>query len=130
MSLNDPLANALSCITNADKTGKSSCIISPGSNIIKEVLKIMKENTYFGDVEKVSEEKGGVLKLNLLGNVNKCGAVKPRFSLTKANYEKFEKRFLPAKGFGILIVTTSQGVMTHTDALKKGTGGKLLAYCY
>lgn len=128
--LNDPTANALNNITNADRGGKTSCLIHPTSNIIKSILGIMKDNQYVGDSEQVSEERGGVLRINLLGNINKCGAVKPRFSITKTNYEKFEKRYLPAKGFGILIATTSQGVMTHTEALKKGIGGKLLAYCY
>lgn len=130
MTLNDPLANALNGITNAEKRGMNSCLISPGSNTIKAVLNILKESRYVGDVETVSEEKGSVLRVNLIGNVNKCGAVKPRFSLTKANYEKFEKRYLPAKGFGVLVVSTSHGVMLHSDALKKGIGGKLLAYCY
>lgn len=128
--LNDPLANALSGITNAEKQGKILCLISPCSNVIRQVLGIMKDNLYLGDLENVSEEKGGLIKANLIGNINKCGAVKPRFSITKKNYERFEKRYLPAKGFGILIVTTSQGVMLHSDALKKGIGGKLLAYCY
>lgn len=128
--LNDPLANALSGITNAEIGGKVSCLANPSSNIIKAVLNLLKENHYLGDIETVSVDKGGILKINLIGNINKCGAVKPRFSLTKANYEKFEKRYLPAKGFGILVVTTSQGIMLHSEALKKGIGGKLLAYCY
>ena len=129
MSLNDPLANVLTIITNAEKRGMTSCV-APSSKVIKAVLGIMKDNLYLGEVETVSEDKGGKLKINLIGNVNKCGAVKPRFSLTKENYEKFEKRYLPAKGFGFLIVTTSQGIMLHSDALKKKIGGKLLAYCY
>jgi len=44
--------------------------------------------------------------------------------------EKFEARYLPAQDFGILIITTNRGVMTHSDAKKMGVGGKLLAYVY
>ncbi len=128
--LNDPLANALSGITNSEISGKTSCLVTPSSNLIKSVLNLLKDNSYLGDIEVVSPDKGGVLKINLIGNINKCGAIKPRFSLTKANYEKFEKRYLPAKGFGFLVVTTSQGIMLHSEALKKKIGGKLLAYCY
>ena len=130
MSLNDPLANALSMILNADKKGIRAVTIQPTSKTLKEVLRIMKENQYLGDAETVTEEKGGIIKLNLLGNVNKCGAIKPRFSITKKNFERFEKRYLPAKGFGLLVVTTSKGIMSHKEALTKGIGGKLLAYCY
>lgn len=130
MSLNDTLANALTKITNAEKRGKTDCLVSPSSNVIKAVLGVMKDNLYIGDIETLSEEKGGLLKINLIGNINKCGAVKPRFALSKENYEKFEKRYLPAKGFGFLVVTTSQGIMSHNEAIKKKIGGKLLAYCY
>ena len=46
------------------------------------------------------------------------------------NYEKYEKRFLPAKGFGILIVSTPKGLMTHEEARKKKLGGVLIVYVY
>jgi len=68
--------------------------------------------------------------LNLTGNINKCGAIKPRFPVTIMDYEKFERRYLPAKNFGILMVSTSKGIMTHEEAKKKGLGGVLIAYCY
>jgi small subunit ribosomal protein S8 len=45
-------------------------------------------------------------------------------------YEKWEKRFLPAVGFGILIVSTQKGVMTHATAIEQGMGGRLIAYVY
>ena len=48
----------------------------------------------------------------------------------KADFEKFERRYLPAKDMGILIVSTPAGIMTHVEAKKKGLGGRLLAYCY
>jgi|SRR3989344_1370389 len=130
MALNDPLANVLSAIMNADKIGKPECKITPKSNMITKVLTIMKDNLYVGEFELISESKGGIIKVNLLGNVNKCGVIKPRFSFTQMNLEKFEKRYLPAKGFGLLIVSTSNGIMTSKQAVEKGIGGKLIAYCY
>ena len=50
--------------------------------------------------------------------------------MSKEEYEKFEKRYLPAKGFGIIIVSTPKGLMIHKEAISKVTGGKLIAYCY
>ncbi|MCD6456656.1 MAG: 30S ribosomal protein S8, partial [Methanophagales archaeon] len=41
-----------------------------------------------------------------------------------------EKRFLPARKFGLLIVTTSKGVMAHEKAIEAGVGGQLLAFVY
>ena len=58
------------------------------------------------------------------------GAIKPRFAVKATEYEKFEKRYLPAKGFGILIVSTVKGLMTHYEAKQQGLGGRLIAYCY
>ena len=70
------------------------------------------------------------MKINLIGSINKCGVVKPRFSVKKNDFEKYEKRYLPAQNFGILIVSTSQGIMTNYEAKEKNLGGKLLAYVY
>lgn len=128
--LNDPLSNAMSKILNAEKTGKNKVIIKPVSKTIKQVLDVMKENGYLGDYKEIEDSKGNLLELNLLGQINKCGSIKPRFSVKNDNFEKFEKRLLPAKDFGIIIVSTSKGVMTQTQATEKKIGGSLLAYCY
>lgn len=130
MSLNDPLANCMSHILNCEKKGKADCLVTPVSKMLLKILEILKTNQYIGDYEVVNKAAGGTIKINLLGNINGCGVVKPRFSITKENYEMFEKRYLPAKGFGLFIVTTSSGVMEHKKALEKGIGGKLVAYCY
>ena len=130
MTLNDPLANVMSHILNSESKGKKECLISPSSKMVLRILSILKENQYIGDFEKVSSLRGGVIKINLIGNINKCGVIKPRFSFTRDNYEMFEKRYLPAKGFGLFIVTTSKGIMSHKEALEKNVGGKFLVYCY
>ncbi len=127
---NDPLAAALSKIMNAERAGKREVLIKPASKLLKEVLNLLNEHNYVGSFEEIDDEKGGVLKVNILGNVNKCGAIKPRFSSKHNNFEKWEKRYLPAKDFGLLIVSTPQGIMAHNLAKEKKTGGKLLAYCY
>ncbi len=128
--LNDTLATALSAVLNKEKVGKKECVIRPSSKIIKIVLQIMNENNYIGSFEEVATQKGNFLKVNLLGNINKCGAIKPRYSVKNEEYEKFEKKYLPAKDFGIILMSTSKGIMTHTEAKKKNIGGKLIAYCY
>ncbi|HHI03935.1 MAG TPA: 30S ribosomal protein S8 [Candidatus Woesearchaeota archaeon] len=128
--LNDPLANALSLILNKGDARIKECIIKPSSKVIKDVLKIMKDNYYVGEFKEIEDSKGNMLSVQLLNKINKCGVIKPRFSVKKDGYEKFEKRFLPAKGFGFLIVSTPQGIMTNDEAKKRCIGGKLLAYCY
>ena len=128
--MNDPIANVLSALKMYEKVGKKELIVHPVSNLMKKMLEIMKEEGYVGELDVVSPGRGGVGKLHLLGSVNNCGVVKPRFSVAVDEFTKFEKRYLPAKGVGILIVSTSQGVMTHAEAIKKGIGGRLIAYMY
>jgi small subunit ribosomal protein S8 len=128
--LNDTLANALSGITNYDKIGKKEYLIHPSSKIIKRVMDIMNQQGYLGTAEVMTPARGGVLKVALLGTINKCSVIKPRFAVTMNTYEKFEKRFLPAKGVGVLIVSTIKGFMTHEEAKAQNLGGRLIAYCY
>ena len=70
------------------------------------------------------------MRLNLIGKVNACGVIKPRYPVKLENFEEVEKNYLPAKDFGVVIVSTPEGIMTHETALEKKTGGVLLAYCY
>ena len=130
MSLQDPLADALSHIKNCEKTKKRMCEIRPTSKTLTKVLTIMNEEGYLGTFEIIDDGRGGILKINLLGKINNCSAIKPRFSFKKHEIERYEKRYLPAKDFGILIVTTPEGIMTHIKAKQKNLGGRLLAYVY
>ncbi len=128
--MNDPLASALSNINNAEKIGKDLCTAKPVSKILNKVLEIMKDRLYIGAFEIVNDNKGGIARINLIGAINRCQAIKPRFSVQRTTYEKFEKRYLPAKDFGILIISTSKGIMTHHEAKENKLGGKLIAYVY
>lgn len=128
--LNDTLANALCITLNAEKARKNTVDIRPTSKIIEQVLNILNERGYVGSNERIKEIGGEKIVLNLLGKINKCGAIKPRLSIKFADIEKFEKRYLPASGFGLLIISTPQGIITNEEARKKRIGGKLLAYCY
>jgi small subunit ribosomal protein S8 len=128
--LHDPLANTLSAILNGEGRAALEVSVTPSSKFIKKVLEIIHENRYLGEFKEIEDGKGKILKISLIGKINKCGAIKPRFAVPKDGYEKYEKRFLLAKDFGIIIVSTSKGLMTHIEAKKKKLGGRLVAYCY
>lgn len=130
MSSNDPLANILSKMNNAERNAMKECLISFHSKFIRNVLSLMKDHGYIGEIEEVENTRGDFYKINLLGKINNCNVIKPQFSVKTDEFEKYEKRFLPAKDFGIIIVTTPAGLMTHEDAKKKNVGGRLIAYCY
>ena len=90
----------------------------------------MQDNQYIGSFEEIKDARGTYLKVNLLGKINNCGAIKPRFSVDLTTYEKFEKRYLPARNFGIMIISTPDGIMTHTESKNKKLGGRLISYVY
>jgi len=65
-----------------------------------------------------------------IGELFECKAVKPRFTVTKDQIEKYRRRYLPARNIGTLIVSTNKGLMTHEQAKEEGLGGCLISYFY
>ncbi len=127
---NDPLSDALSKIKNSVNIGKMDVEIKPASKLIGRVLKIMQDYNYVKEFEFIDNGKGGIFRVKLQPSINSCGAIKPRFSVKREDIEKYEARYLPAQDFGILIISTNRGLMTHAEAKKNGIGGKLIAYVY
>ncbi len=126
----DPLVDAMTGLKNAEEKGKRQCDVNPSSKLVGRVLNVMQAFGYIKQFEYIENGKGGSFNVTLNGSINKCGAIRPRYAVKKDGFEKFESRYLPAKDFGIMIVTTTKGVMTHLEAKKDGVGGKLLAYVY
>ncbi|MFB6182850.1 MAG: 30S ribosomal protein S8 [Candidatus Nanohaloarchaea archaeon] len=126
----DTFSDALSSINNAARTGNRYAEIQPTSNLIKNVLLKLQDLGYIGVFELVEQPEGGKFRVEVKPQINECQSIKPRFSVQKDEYEKWAKRYLPARGFGNILVTTSHGVMTHEEAAEKGIGGKLLGYVY
>ncbi len=125
----DILSDVLVTIKNADLIGKTSAVV-PASKLIGNVLKLLTEKGYLNNYEFSDNGKGGEFIISLNGRINSCGAIKPRFSVKLKDMETHEARYLPAKDFGILILTTPYGVMNNDQAREASTGGKLLAYVY
>ena len=125
----DIIADVFSAIKNAEDIGKTECV-TPASSLIKNMLLIMQKEKYIGEFEYIDDGRGGRFRIKLLGKINRCGAIKPRFSVPKAEFINWEKRFLPAATLGILLVSTSSGVVSHKEAKKKGIGGRLIGYVY
>ena len=130
MVLLDPLANALVNIKNCEVIGKREVVIKPASKIIAAVLRLMQKAGYIGEFEFIDDGRSGKFLVQLLGRINKAGAIKPRYSIKKNEIEKWEAQFLPARDFGLLIISTSQGLMTQNEVRELGIGGRLIAYVF
>jgi small subunit ribosomal protein S8 len=130
MSSADPLNDALVNIKNHDSAAKRACSIAPASKLLSHVLRILHENGYIAQFEREENGWQGRFKIALNGKINDCKAIKPRYAVKRGEFERYEKRYLPSKDVGLLIVSTSRGVFTHRDAKKEKIGGRLLAYVY
>lgn len=126
----DTLANGLITVVNNEMRNKRECMISPASKLLGRVLRIMQLNGYLGEFEFIDDGRSGKFKVQLLGRINKCGAIRPRFSVRTDSFEEWEKKFLPSREVGLLVVSTSDGVLSHKEVREKHVGGKLLAFIY
>lgn len=57
--------------------------------------------------------------------MNKTGCISPRFDVSLDGIEGWTANLLPSRQFGYLVLTTSEGIMDHEEARRKGTGGKV-----
>lgn len=124
------LINALNTIYNNEVRGHKECVVYPISKLLLNVLNVMQKEGYIGEVEYIDDGRGGKLRVQLLGRINKCAAIYPRFYVKCSEIDEWAKIYLPARDVGTLILTTSKGVMTHHEAKKRRIGGALLAYVY
>jgi len=130
MAMNDTIAAALSKINNAEQSAKEIVKIRPFSKTLLRILDIANEEGYIGKYEIIKDPKNGLLVVNLINKINKCGVIKPRYSVSYTDFEKYEKRYLLSKDFGVLFVSTTKGIMTHKEAKRQKLGGVLIAYVY
>lgn len=123
----DIVADALNMIRNAKKANKEVIKVKIISNLLLEVLKIMKQKGAIKKYKIDSKDKSVEITL---GNVTDCKAIKPRFSCNKSQIETYRRRYLPARNLGTMIVSTNKGLMTHEEAAEENIGGSLIAYFY
>jgi small subunit ribosomal protein S8 len=120
----------LTHIRNSENASKRTTTIRPGSKLMGEILRVMQQKGYIVRFTQKQDGRGIYYEVELNGHINQVAAIKPRYAVGKNEFEKFEKRFLPARDIGMIIVSTSQGVMTHQESKEKAIGGRLLAYMY
>ncbi len=126
----DTIANGLTTIMNNELRRKKTCLIAPASKLLGNVLRVIQMNGYIGEFEFIDDGRSGKFRVQLLGRVNKCGAIKPRYAVKAKAIEKWEKIYLPSRDIGILAVSTPGGVISHREAKERNAGGSLLAFVY
>jgi small subunit ribosomal protein S8 len=126
----DPLVNALNIIMDHERRRKNECIIVPASNLVGRVLRLIQQKGYIGEIEFIDDGRQGKFRVQLFGRVNECKAVSPRYSTSVSKLERYEKRFLPSRNMGSVILSTPNGVIDHIKAREDNVGGVILAYVF
>ncbi|HKZ61969.1 MAG TPA: 30S ribosomal protein S8 [Nitrososphaera sp.] len=124
------LSNLFTTIYNNESRRKRECVVVPASKFSSEVLRVLQKHRYIGEFEQVDDGRVGKFRIQLMAKINKCGIITPRFSVKKDAYFGWERQFLPAYSMGILLVSTSKGVMSHHEAVSERLGGVLVGYVY
>ncbi len=124
------LADVLKTISNAEKRGKRQVLIRPSSKVIIKFLQTMQKNGYIGDFTVLDDHRSGKIVVELIGRINKCGVISPRFDVPLKDMEKWVVNVLPSRQFGHVVLTTTFGIMDHEEARRKHTGGKILGFFY
>jgi small subunit ribosomal protein S8 len=127
--MGDTLNEALISIRNASKLGREEVDVR-ASNLVGRVLRVFQKYGYIDQFEYVENGKGGIFRIKVAKTINNCGVIKPRFSVRRNDMEKWESRYLPAQDIGLIVISTTGGVMSNSEAKKKGTGGRALAFIY
>ncbi len=130
MVMLDILSNALIEIKNAEVVGRRQVVIWPVNKLTYYTLRVLQRYGYVGEIEYIDDGRGGKYIVQLLGKINDIGPIKPRYPVKYREIVQWEQKFLPARQIGLLILSTSHGVMSHVEAKERKIGGVLLAYVY
>ena len=130
MVLISVLSDCLKTILNAERAGKRQVLIRPSSKVIIRFLKLMQKRNYIGDFEVVDDRRGGKVVIELLGRINKCGVISPRFDIGVTEYEKVVANLLPSRQFGYIVMPTNIGIIDQEKARRRHVGGKILVFFY
>jgi len=121
----DIVADALNELMNAKRSRKNSVTIKKHSKVLLAILAIGKLKGYIESYRV--EDRNVHIEF---GKINSCKAVKPRYVVKTKDIDKYVRRYLPARDMGMVIISTSKGLMTHQTALEKNLGGSVIAYFY
>ncbi|MFZ4633670.1 MAG: 30S ribosomal protein S8 [Saprospiraceae bacterium] len=136
MQVTDPIADYLTRIRNAQRAGHKIVDI-PASNLKKRITEILYDQGYilkYTFEDKNAENKQGIIKIALKYDpISKSPIIRELVRVSKPGLRKFAgSGDIPRviNGLGIMIVSTSHGVMTDKQAREKNVGGELLCFVY
>ena len=122
----DIVADGLNQIMNAKRVEKKQFVIKKYSKVLLNILEMMKSR---GHINFEVDKNTRTVTIEIL-KLNECRAVKPRYYVGTNDIDRYQRRFLPSRNFGTLIISTNKGMLSQKEALKENLGGSVIAYFY
>lgn len=127
----DPIADLLTRIRNAAMVGKTEVRV-PTSKVKKVVAEALKANKYLADVKEEAGKPRGtlVITINKPGENSNINEVTRLSKPGRRVYVKADEIPKVKSGRGLVLISTSKGVITGQQAVKLRLGGELLLKVY
>lgn len=132
MQISDTIADLLTRIRNAN-TAKHAAVDVPASNMKKAITRILLDEGYIKSFQVIEDGKQGIIRITLKYDENRTPVISGLRRVSKPGlriYSSSENMPKVRKGLGIVIVSTSRGVMTDKKARELNVGGEVLAYVW
>lgn len=132
MQITDSIADMLTRIRNAN-SAKHDTVQIPASNIKKAIAQILVDEGYIKSFKVIEDGKQGVIEIALKYGPNKSQVITGLRRVSKPGlriYSNCEEMPKVQNGLGIVILSTSKGIMTDKDARSANVGGEVLAYIW
>nr|QXO89455.1 ribosomal protein S8 [Caesalpinia pulcherrima] len=131
----DTIADIITSIRNADMNRKGTVRI-PSTKITENIVTILFREGFIENMRKHRESKKDFLVLTLRHRRNRKGSYKSIFNLKRISrpglriYSNYQRIPRILGGMGIVILSTSRGIMTDREARLERIGGEILCYIW
>ena len=130
--LTDPVADMLTRIRNANKAVQDR-VVMPTSGLKTEIARVLKEEGYIKDFHVESGESFDSLVVELRFGRNRERILTDLKRISKPGRRVYARKDrLPRVlgGMGVVILSTSNGVITDRAAAQRGVGGEVIAFVW
>lgn len=128
MNNQDPIADMLTRIRNANRVGRKMVLV-PRSKICTGIAHVLKEEGYIDDFDVIEDSAQGQIRIKLKYSLSGQSVIRDIDRQSKPGRRVYRKvKDLPKvlNGLGIAVVSTSKGVMSDRRAREENVGGELL----
>ena len=128
MSVSDPIADALTCIRNANRAKKERVDLR-ASKLMEEIMKILKRERFIYDFRRIEDKKQGVLRVYLKKANEPLRKMTKIVRVSRPGLRIYAKKdTIPTvlSGLGICVLSTPSGLLSGEDAKKRSMGGEVL----